>query len=327
MAEKFTNLVSCTLASSITAVSTTIALKSGDGAKLPSIPNGTANVFRLVLTDKSGNTEIISICRREAGSDTLYVGTSTAHQATGNVAGRGMESTTALAITYTDDHVIELGWTAAQAEAALEYTTLGKLTAAGSALLDDASADAQLTTLGGTAAGTTLFKAATAAAQVTALGLDANMTAVSAATATPTASTIAKFNAAGVMDGAELNMTGETSATSDTGTTTLNIGTVTSGDRIFVSGHVYVNGSGTGGTYVYYIAKSSGTATCTFNHDASNLFTLIPGSKSIGHLSLSGVCRVTGSGTLVLGSYGDAYSETPDGYEDNQIYAFFLKKA
>jgi hypothetical protein len=129
MAEKFTNLVSCTLASSITAVSTTIALKSGDGAKLPSIPNGTANVFRLVLTDKSGNTEIISICRREAGSDTLYVGTGTSHQATGNVAGRGMESTSALAITYTDDHVIELGWTAAQADAALEISTLSGLTA------------------------------------------------------------------------------------------------------------------------------------------------------------------------------------------------------
>ncbi len=129
MAEKFKNLVSATLASDLAAAGTTMALKSGDGAQLPSIPNGTANTFRIMLTNKSGSTEIISICRREAGSDTLYVGTGTAHQAAGNIAGRAMEGTTALAITAADDHVIEMPITAAQIEEAIKYTTLGDVTA------------------------------------------------------------------------------------------------------------------------------------------------------------------------------------------------------
>jgi len=128
MAEKFKNLVSATLASSITATSTTLELKAGDGAQLPVIANGAANTFRIAITNKTGATEIIMICRRESGSDTLYVGTGTAHQAAGNVLGRAQESTSALAITYTDDHIIEMPLTAAQIEAATEYSTLGGLT-------------------------------------------------------------------------------------------------------------------------------------------------------------------------------------------------------
>jgi hypothetical protein len=129
MAEKFKNNVNATLASSITAASTTIALSSGDGAQFPVIASGTANVFRISLWDKSGNVEIISICRRESGSDTLYVGTSTSHQSSGNVAGRGMESTTALAITSSDYHVIKMSVTAAQMEDAVKFSSLGDLTA------------------------------------------------------------------------------------------------------------------------------------------------------------------------------------------------------
>ena len=142
----------------------------------------------------------------------------------------------------------------------------------------------------------------------------------------PSANKAAKFNGSGIMEGAELKMTGEASATSDTDTTTLDLGTVTSGDRIFVSARVYVNGSETDGTYIFYVAKSSGTATIQFFHDISDIRTSIPGCRSIGHLAVSGVCKITGSGTLVLQSHATAYSETPDGYEDNQIYAFFLKK-
>lgn len=128
MAELFKNNVSATLASSITATSVTIDLASGDGAQFPVIASGTANTFRISLWDKSGNVEIISICRRESGSDTLYVGTGTSHQAAGNVAGRGMESTTALAITSSDYHVINMNFTAAQAQAALEASSLDGLT-------------------------------------------------------------------------------------------------------------------------------------------------------------------------------------------------------
>lgn len=128
MAELFKNNVSATLASTITATSTTLALATGDGAQFPVIANGAANTFRISLWDKSGNVEIISICRRESGSDTLYVGTGTSHQSAGNVAGRGMESTTALAITSSDYHVINMNITAAQIQAALEASSLSGLT-------------------------------------------------------------------------------------------------------------------------------------------------------------------------------------------------------
>ncbi len=129
MAEKFKNNVSMTLASSITAVSTTIALSSGDGAQLPVIASGTADTFRISLWDKLGNVEIISICRRDDGSDTLYVGTGTAHQSAGSTAGRGMEGTTAIAVTSSDYHVIKMSVTAAQAEDAVKYSSLGDITA------------------------------------------------------------------------------------------------------------------------------------------------------------------------------------------------------
>lgn len=128
MAELCKNLVSCTLASSLGATDTTIALKAGDGAQLPSITSGTANTFRIAVTDKTGATEIIMICRRESGSDTLYVGTGTGHQAAGNIAGRAQESTSALAVTYTDDHIIEMPPTGAQMQAALEYSSISGMT-------------------------------------------------------------------------------------------------------------------------------------------------------------------------------------------------------
>lgn len=129
MTLRYKNNVAITLASNITETTTTLSLTPGDGAQLPVIASGTADTFLLTLTDKNGNKEIISICRRDSSSDTLYVGTGTAHQSDGNVLGRAQESTTALAITYTDDHTIELCATAAPLEAAVKYSDAGELTA------------------------------------------------------------------------------------------------------------------------------------------------------------------------------------------------------
>jgi len=127
--ELFTNQVYATFAASITATTTILTLSSGDGEQFPVIASGTDKVFRIGVTDKDGNWELMSICRREAGSDTLYVGTCTAHQAAGHVAGRGIEGTTARAITCTDEHIIELPATAAQLQAAVKYSDEGELTA------------------------------------------------------------------------------------------------------------------------------------------------------------------------------------------------------
>lgn len=129
MTLRYKNNVAVTLASSITDTTTTLSLTPGDGAQLPVIASGTEDTFLLTLTDKNGNREIISICRRDTSSDTLYVGTGTSHQSAGNVAGRGQESTTALSVTYTDDHTIELCTTAAPLEAAVKYSDAGELTA------------------------------------------------------------------------------------------------------------------------------------------------------------------------------------------------------
>jgi hypothetical protein len=109
---QFKNQFPAELASSLTAGATSIALKSGHGANFPEIANGEDKYFLITVVDKNGNREIVKIIMRSSGSDTLIVGTSAAHQPTGNVAGRAQESSSALAVTYTDDHVIELRLTA-----------------------------------------------------------------------------------------------------------------------------------------------------------------------------------------------------------------------
>jgi len=111
--------VAVTLAASMTDSAVTISLTPGDGAQLPVIASGTADTFLITVTDKNGNREIISICRRDSGSDTLYVGTGTSHQAAGSTAGRAQEGTTAIAVTYTDDHAISMCPTAEQFEDAV----------------------------------------------------------------------------------------------------------------------------------------------------------------------------------------------------------------
>jgi len=125
---RYKNNVACTLAASMTDSAVTISLTPGDGAQLPVIASGTADTFLITVTDKNGNREIISICRRDSGSDTLYVGTGTSHQAAGSTAGRAQEGTTAIAVTYTDDHAISMCPTAGPFEAAVKYSDAGGLT-------------------------------------------------------------------------------------------------------------------------------------------------------------------------------------------------------
>lgn len=128
MTLRYKNNVACTLAASMTDSAVTISLTPGDGAQLPVIASGTDDTFLITATDKNGNKEIISICRRDSGSDTLYVGTGLTHQAAGSTVGRAQEGTTAIAVTYTDDHAISMCPTAGPFEAAVKYSDAGELT-------------------------------------------------------------------------------------------------------------------------------------------------------------------------------------------------------
>jgi hypothetical protein len=109
---QFTNEYVAELVSNLTAVATTIPLKSGHGANFPVVAVGEEKHFFVTVVDKNGNREIVKIIKRASGSDTLTVGSSVSDQSSGNVSGRAQEGTTALAITSTDDHAVVLRLTA-----------------------------------------------------------------------------------------------------------------------------------------------------------------------------------------------------------------------
>jgi hypothetical protein len=109
----FKNQYPAQLATDLTTAATTIELKSGHGANFPAIALGEDKYFCVTVVDKAGNREIVKVIQRTSGTDILVVGTAIGHQPGGNVAGRAQESTTARAITASDDHVVELRLTAA----------------------------------------------------------------------------------------------------------------------------------------------------------------------------------------------------------------------
>lgn len=113
----FTNQYPAELATDITTGSTTFVLKSGQGANFPQIALGEDKYFLVAVVDKNGNREIVRIIQRSSGSDTLVVGTTAAHQPSGNIAGRAQEGTSAIPVTASDDHVVELRLTAGIMEA------------------------------------------------------------------------------------------------------------------------------------------------------------------------------------------------------------------
>lgn len=295
----FANNVIMTLAGNLAAADTSFTVKSGDGAQCPAIAATDENWFLLTIINKDNAREIIKIIEHVSGSDTFTIGSSAAVPHTAAVAGRAYEAIngvqTALAITAADDHSIRLNITAGTVEDAMAFASV-------------ASTVAELDTLH--LSGVT----------------NADLIALHAATATPTASTIAKFNSDGIMKSAELNMTDEASATSNDATTTLDLGTVTAGDRIFVSARAQITvGTGTPIAAIS-VSKSSGTATVIFNHDKTSMLNYLGNYEpsSTLYLHISGIAKVTVGGTLVL---GNTATYTGGVVYFNQIYAFFLKKA
>lgn len=126
MGLKVKNQFALQLASSLGTGDTTIPLQAGQGdLYCPEVAADSNDYFFVTAVDKNGNREIIKIIMRASGSDTLVVGSSVSDQPGGNVSGRAQESTTALAITYTDAHVIELRMTAAMFQDIVDRTTVG----------------------------------------------------------------------------------------------------------------------------------------------------------------------------------------------------------
>lgn len=141
--------------------------------------------------------------------------------------------------------------------------------------------------------------------------------------ATPAANTIPVRSAGGTVD----PIIGEASTSTTTLATTLTIdlGTVTTGDRIWVQGYIKW-ASSVSGLHGASIGKGAGTATVAFNDTdsaISNYIIAINASQEMWH-PMSGVCKVTGGGTLTL-QLSHAYVGTPS-IVAKQFYVYFLKK-
>jgi hypothetical protein len=106
---------------------------------------------------------------------------------------------------------------------------------------------------------------------------------------------------------------------------TLNLGTVTAGDRIFVTGLVIDSTSVSPSSAEIAILKSAGTATAVFAVDRSSLTApAIVGSSTVFG-TVSGLLQVTGSGTLTIATVVLEVGGTVTIW-NRQIYAVFFKK-
>lgn len=151
---------------------------------------------------------------------------------------------------------------------------------------------------------------------------------LAAATATPTANRLAKFNSDGIMKGAELNMTGEARATDDDASVSLSLGNVTSGDRVFVSANAaFVAGTGFSSGMIRLNVTNTGT--CTMKDLAGGTYpyaTQYHNEGNNAYMRVVGVVYITASGTLTLKAEATGLLGNMTG-SDVYIGAFFLKKA
>lgn len=145
------------------------------------------------------------------------------------------------------------------------------------------------------------------------------------ATATPTASKIAKFDASGIMKGAELNMTGYSHVSEASSTKDIALGSASAGDVILVTAKAYINGTSV--TLPKGKLSQVGTGSATFT-DGNSIDVVYPMSQvnSTSHYGLvTTLIFVNGPGTITIrntlsqtGGTGVTYS--------NGLSAFFLKK-
>jgi len=131
----------------------------------------------------------------------------------------------------------------------------------------------------------------------------------------------------GVPSYSAADTSGVTVTSTPTTVTTLDLGTVTSGDVFYIEADIEFTKGGTGGKDYFYINKSSGTATISFTtgseiNDSNDASASTTYARHIG-----GMCFVTGSGTLVMRLRGTATgSDATVGSGYGDLAATFIKK-
>ena len=159
----------------------------------------------------------------------------------------------------------------------------------------------------------------------------ADLAALHAASSTPTADTIAKFNEDGIMEGAELSMTGDAADEASAYEVTLDLGSVKEGDVVFLQGYSRVGWSSAPTSINLSIGYKSGTSYLKYFNEETTPFPLqyltapiIPtGTASTG--AISGIGTVDQDGTLVVRAFVSRSGGTSLTYQ-TKIRAFFLKK-
>jgi hypothetical protein len=130
-------------------------------------------------------------------------------------------------------------------------------------------------------------------------------------------------------EGSAQNTSPVTVTSSLTTIVSLNCGTVSAGDRVFVQAQASINHTGAVGRILAQIATDTGTtATVQAGHDA----TVIAHDKEVpafpalgGAFSLAGVFKVTGSGTLVLKLEATSEGSNANaGTNANELYAWVI---
>lgn len=161
------------------------------------------------------------------------------------------------------------------------------------------------------------------------------------ASATPAANVVPVRKSASpyALAGAELAMTGMASAENvgivtttldtDVEVASLDLGSVTAEDRIYIAAQSYHTKGATVGSTIATIQKKSGTANITTIHNVVSLgdSTYQPANQA-DYVGCNGIFRATGSGTLVIQVVVKSKGSTGSiAAADGQIHAFFLKKA
>ena len=109
---------------------------------------------------------------------------------------------------------------------------------------------------------------------------------------------------------------------------TIDLGNVISGDRLLVHSMANIIKGAASGNNIYEISKSSGTATIQVGYVGNAVrCSQIVGSGNTWKPFISGIVKITGSGTLVLRSAGrsDTANSTVAA-NAGDIYVTFLKK-
>lgn len=140
-------------------------------------------------------------------------------------------------------------------------------------------------------------------------------------------SVISANSASSAYVASNLAFTGEVSTATAGATVTLDLGTVTSGDRIDVRAALKVTTVSAQYANIT-ISKDSGTSTGKFLNNQSALTNYItaPAATTFTDavIPVSGIWEVTGNGTLIVKASASGYSGTT--YTATELYAYFLKK-